>query len=426
VDAVPVISRGHNVAIMVPPVADAARPLLDAVAGRRLFVLAPDTDRAILLAEALEPALTARAARVVGVSSPGRGARQLAGPHDVACVGAQDALALLRQSALPLAGYGALALAWPEQLDEDGRTALEAVMAEADRDAQRIILTGETGPDAMKLVERYAFKAMTFGFPPAEPSPGAAPRGTLGAARYVIAPAERFRDVRRRVLDALAPASDDGVLVTTAPESRDAAQALLQAAGDTPPVIVAEPFQLAWLRTLFAPLTPLPVAGAAHVAEQRGAVERRRIAHIAEHEDLSAELVSLAPLLRQFDAALVAAAALRIARMASRGTASLPAVAQPAPGAGGGAAYAKIWVGIGKKDNVRPGDLVGALANQAQVPPDALGRIEVRDLFCLVEIRADQAERAVTGLTGVTVKGRRIVARVDKGPGGGHRPPRRV
>ena len=55
-----------------------------------------------------------------------------------------------------------------------------------------------------------------------------------------------------------------------------------------------------------------------------------------------------------------------------------------------------------------------------------MGRIEVRDLFCLVEIRADHAERAVKGLTGVTVKGRRIIARVDQGPGAKHRPPRRV
>jgi hypothetical protein len=75
---------------------------------------------------------------------------------------------------------------------------------------------------------------------------------------------------------------------------------------------------------------------------------------------------------------------------------------------------------------VRPGDLVAVLANQAHVGPELVGRIEVRDLFCLVEIRADHAERAVKGLTGVTVKGRRIIARVDQGPGAKHRPPRRV
>jgi ATP-dependent RNA helicase DeaD len=97
-----------------------------------------------------------------------------------------------------------------------------------------------------------------------------------------------------------------------------------------------------------------------------------------------------------------------------------------AAGAAAAGGYAKLWVGIGKKDNVRPGDLVGALANQAQVPADAIGRIEVRDLFCLVEVRADQAERAAQGLTGVTVKGRRLIARVDRGPGARHRPPRRV
>ena len=50
----------------------------------------------------------------------------------------------------------------------------------------------------------------------------------------------------------------------------------------------------------------------------------------------------------------------------------------------------------------------------------------MRDLFCLLEVRADQAERVVKGLTGITVKGWRLIARVDQGLGAKHRQPRRV
>lgn len=419
------IVRGHNVAVLLPPVAEAVRPLLAAVTGRRLLVLTPDTDRAVVLADALEPDCAARNARLVAISALGRGARLLAAPHDAACVAVADALALLRQSALPAASYGAVALAWPEQLDEDAMPALEAVMADVDKDAQRILLTSEPGAATMKLIERYAFKAMTFGFPPTEPEAGTLLDAPVGPARYVVAPAARFRDVRRRVLDALAPESDDAVAVATCPESRAAAETLARTAGATPPVIVAESYQLPWLRRVFSPLTPLPVAGVAQDEEARAERERRRLAHSIEHDDLSAELLTLAPLLRQHDAALVAAAALRAAK--SRGTVAgappLPAAGDTGHGTGG---FAKIWVGIGKKDNVRPGDLVATLANQAHVSPEMVGRIEVRELFCLVEIRADQAERAAKGLTGITVKGRRLIARVDQGPGAKHRPPRRV
>ncbi len=89
--------------------------------------------------------------------------------------------------------------------------------------------------------------------------------------------------------------------------------------------------------------------------------------------------------------------------------------------------FAKVWVGVGKKDNVKPGDLVGAIVNEVKVSADALGKIDVRDLFCLVEVRAEQAEKVAQGLTGVNLRGRRLTARVDRGPGPGpHRPPRRA
>jgi ATP-dependent RNA helicase DeaD len=87
-----------------------------------------------------------------------------------------------------------------------------------------------------------------------------------------------------------------------------------------------------------------------------------------------------------------------------------------------------LWVGIGRKDNVKPGDLVGALVNEAKVPAESIGKIEVKDLFCLVDIRSDVIDRAAAGLTGATVRGRRIIARVDRGPAAakaGGRPPRR-
>ena len=89
----------------------------------------------------------------------------------------------------------------------------------------------------------------------------------------------------------------------------------------------------------------------------------------------------------------------------------------PRAGAEAGAvpAWARLWVGVGKKDHVRPGDLVGAIVGETHLAADRVGKIEVRELYCLVEIQAEDAERVVRALTGTNLRGRRVTARVDRG-----------
>jgi hypothetical protein len=43
-----------------------------------------------------------------------------------------------------------------------------------------------------------------------------------------------------------------------------------------------------------------------------------------------------------------------------------------------------------------------------------VGRVEIREGFSLVEVRAEDGDRAVRGLTGATIRGRRIAARPDR------------
>ena len=80
----------------------------------------------------------------------------------------------------------------------------------------------------------------------------------------------------------------------------------------------------------------------------------------------------------------------------------------------GDAARVKVFVGLGKKDRASAKDLVGALIREAGVPKDAIGRIDVRETFSMVEVAAGAADRAVRGLTGTTIRGRRVIARLDR------------
>lgn len=403
--AVPVISRGHNVAVLLPPIPEALSPLLAAIPRQPILVIASDRDRALQLA---------RSSGVAGAAVATAGAT--ATPEaPLVVAAAADALELVGRSIVRPAAFAAIVLAWPEDLDEDGRAALEALLAEADKDTQRLIVTSRTGAATEQLVDRYAFKAMTYGFPSAEP--GLSAPAALGPAQYVVAPPSRVEDWILLVREALGA---EGLTrpVAPCPASRDEAAAL--AAGR--PVLVLTPGQLGFVRTLFNPLTPLPMPGAAAGAARRASRLRADVAALAEAGDLDRELLVLAPLFDRFDPAVVAAAALRLASQRPPAASGTPAAAAtPAH-----QAHGRIWVGIGRKDNVRPGDLVGALVNEAKVPADAIGKIEVKDLFCLVEIRADHAEMAAKGLTGTQVRGRRLIARVDRGPGSAGKPPRRT
>ncbi len=57
----------------------------------------------------------------------------------------EDAAALLRRSVLRPADAGAVVLAWPDELEREGTAALEAVMAECDKEAQRLLFASLPG-----------------------------------------------------------------------------------------------------------------------------------------------------------------------------------------------------------------------------------------------------------------------------------------
>ena len=75
----------------------------------------------------------------------------------------------------------------------------------------------------------------------------------------------------------------------------------------------------------------------------------------------------------------------------------------------------RIFVGAGRLDALRPGDLVGAIANEAKLPGDAIGAIEIADRFSLVEVPADRADGIIRALRGTTIRGRKVIVRFDRG-----------
>jgi hypothetical protein len=90
------------------------------------------------------------------------------------------------------------------------------------------------------------------------------------------------------------------------------------------------------------------------------------------------------------------------------------------------AAVAKIWIGAGKKDDATVADFVAVLVREVGVERSRIGRIELRDTFALVEVPAADAEAIVLRLSGITIRKRKLTARVDQGRSGGTKSPART
>jgi ATP-dependent RNA helicase DeaD len=77
---------------------------------------------------------------------------------------------------------------------------------------------------------------------------------------------------------------------------------------------------------------------------------------------------------------------------------------------------AKIYVGLGKKDGATANDFVAVLTKELRFERGKIGRIELRDAYSLIEVPAPDAEKLAGALNGVTLRRKRLTARVDRGP----------
>jgi ATP-dependent RNA helicase DeaD len=82
------------------------------------------------------------------------------------------------------------------------------------------------------------------------------------------------------------------------------------------------------------------------------------------------------------------------------------------PGSGG--PWVRLFVGGGRRAGIRPGDLVGAITNEAGVPGSVVGAIQINDAFSLVDVQASVADDVGRALAGATIRGRRLQVRRDR------------
>jgi ATP-dependent RNA helicase DeaD len=463
------VTRSQNVVFVVPhdwaSISYFLAPLIERVdetnSAVQVLVIAADAEAAAAVAAGAVRLAGNRPIGIVAATSPARTSRILKSlPSQVVVGTAATLLDLVRATTLKLGTVKAVAFAWADAILEELGTAesLTTLMGDVPKDASRTIATTEVNPGVEDLIERYARRARRV-------STGATADTTPIAIEYVTA-AESARVVTlRRLLDELD--LDNAAVYVRHDDSSAEVSALLRSlgyAGEKAPVRVSrgggspvtvvlfdlpasreelteamgasarrviamiQPRQLSSLRVLAGGGRVRPIALPEAARRARGRDERVRdeLRGVLNSGTTARTIFAIEPLLEEFDGVDIAAAAIELLERERARPRAPEGGSEKGESAGGN--FTRLFFAVGARDNVRVGEIVASIGNDAGVPSNSLGKIDIRETHTLVEVAPAMAQQVIDKLSGRTIGGRRVIVRPDIDPGerpagrGGERP----
>ena len=75
---------------------------------------------------------------------------------------------------------------------------------------------------------------------------------------------------------------------------------------------------------------------------------------------------------------------------------------------------AGIYIGGGRKLKIRPGDIVGAIVNEAKLNADTIGSIQIAERHSTVLVPKDIVDHVIAALNSTSIKGKKLVVRRDR------------
>jgi ATP-dependent RNA helicase DeaD len=155
-------------------------------------------------------------------------------------------------------------------------------------------------------------------------------------------------------------------------------------------------------------LTSMKVPSRADVAARRTALFKERLLKTMQDEDLDVYLALVEEIAEESgcDLAEIAAAAVRLAR----GDKPLEPPSAPEPEPIGFPLPAEtetvmLYIDAGRNAGLRPADIVGAIANEANLPGKYIGPIEIFDNYALVGVPAQAQAQVLSAMADATVRG---------------------
>ena len=450
----------ESIAEFLTPILSRVDP---SVGGTQVVVVTRDAETALAISETILRLSGPAAIEVVPITSAGRAGRIFRSRPVLAVAGTAVELgALVRASLLKADVVRTVALAWIDDILDDGSDtvqALEGLLGELG-DAARIVVTRKLTPAVENLVERYARRARRVGAVDTEVPPLPTDY-ELPIIKYVTAAGTARGSALQKLLDELDPPS--AVIVARDAAAADAATQVLRTLGYRdddrsinvtrgefgsaavhtvifyqPPVtpaelqriaqvkpvqvlVIAAPGEVAWLRELATGrLEPLNLHGPERRARNREEAMRDELRAVLGRGLPAREVISLEPLLREFEGTELAAAALHLlererAQRRQAEANQVPA-AKPRPSAGDAArgGMTRLFMTIGTRDGVKVGDLMGVIAGEGGIPGERVGKIDLRESHALVEVAESDAVSVIQRLNGSMIRGRRVVVRAER------------
>jgi ATP-dependent RNA helicase DeaD len=173
-------------------------------------------------------------------------------------------------------------------------------------------------------------------------------------------------------------------------------------------------------------IEPMRMPTQADVAARRVALFKESLRKTLQEEDLELYLNLVEELAEEegLDMAEIAAAAARLARGDKPLEVEIEPEPEGVPPADSG--MVRLFLSAGRRNGVRPADVVGAIANEAGVPGKSIGAIDVYDNFTFVEVPAEYRDQVLERMSRATIRGRPVDARLARpeGPGSPRRPDR--
>lgn len=177
-------------------------------------------------------------------------------------------------------------------------------------------------------------------------------------------------------------------------------------------------------RMIGSKIKPARIPTAADIANRRREAFVESVQECLESGEFESMLPPAEFLCEHFDAMEVAAAALNLlwkerhqSNQVEDEEDSFADFEQPETG------MVRLFVGMGRRDGLRPGDLVGAITNEAGLPANQIGVIDVVDRAAFVEVPENAGQLVVQALSNTTLRNRRVKVGFAQ-PAFGEEPPK--
>jgi ATP-dependent RNA helicase DeaD len=163
-----------------------------------------------------------------------------------------------------------------------------------------------------------------------------------------------------------------------------------------------------------APIKPARIPTMADIAARRRDLFKDALREALEAGDYEGHLATVEGLAGEYEPAAIAAAALQMLWKSQHGEQAGGAAeaeeiaAEPEPG------MTRIFIGLGRQQGLRPGDLVGAIANEAGVQGRAIGTIDILDHTAFVEVPKAEAQNVVQALRRTKLRGRKVKVQIAR------------